>query len=113
MYIYIYIYIYKYIYIYIYKTSQYFLKRYKLFRRNINVKVDWSSYATKDDLKDEAGTDTSKLVLKTNWENLKAEIDKIDVDKLKTFPVDLSKLSNVVNNEVVKNSAWGISYKSK
>ena len=31
----------------------------------------------------------------------KAEIDKIDVDKLKTVPVDLSKLSNAVNNDVV------------
>ena len=35
---------------------------------------------------------------------LKAEIDRIDVDKLETVPVDLSKLSNVVNNEVVRKT---------
>ena len=35
---------------------------------------------------------------------LKAEIDRIDVDKLETVPVDLSKLSNVVDNEVVKKT---------
>ena len=35
---------------------------------------------------------------------LKAELDKIDIDKLKTVPVNLSKLSNVVNNEVVKKA---------
>ena len=32
-------------------------------------------------------------------------MDKIDVDKLKTVLVDLSKLSNVVNN-VVKNTVY-------
>ena len=44
---------------------------------------------------------TSKLVLKTNLANLKAERDQIDVDKL-TVPTDLRKLSNLVNNDVVK-----------
>ena len=37
---------------------------------------------------------------------LKVEVDKIDVDKLETVPVDLSKLSNVVNNEVVKKTVY-------
>ena len=45
---------------------------------------------------------TSKLVLKINLANLKAERDRIDVDKLKTVPTDLRKLSNLVNNDVVK-----------
>ena len=31
--------------------------------------------------------------------------DKIDTDILKTVSVDLSKLSNVVNNEVIKKTA--------
>ena len=31
---------------------------------------------------------------------------KFDVDKLKTVPVDLSKLSNVVNNEVAKKTVY-------
>ena len=42
--------------------------------------------------------ETSDLELKSNLPKLKDEVDKIDVGKLKTIPVDLSKLSNVVNN---------------
>ena len=48
------------------KTSQYFLKPCQPFRRNINIKVDLPNYATKADLKDAAGIDTSKLTLKSN-----------------------------------------------
>ena len=33
-------------------------------------------------------------------------MDKIDVDKLKTVPLDLKKLSNVVNNEIVRKSLY-------
>ena len=50
----------------------------------------------KSDLDNIAHTDTSNFALKTNLANLKSEVDKIDVDKLKTAPVDLAKLSNVV-----------------
>ena len=82
--------------------SQYFPKPYEPFGGDINVKVDLSNYAIKADFENAAEINTSKLPLKSNWANLKAEIDKIDVDKLKTVPVDLSKLSNVVNNDVVK-----------
>ena len=64
-----------------------------------------SNYATKTDLKSPIGVDTSNLALKSNFK-LKAEIDKIDVAKLKTVPVDLSKLSNVVNHEVVKKTVY-------
>ena len=73
-----------------------------LFGEGINVKVDSSNYATKADLKNATGIDTSKLALKSNLARLKAEADKIDVNKLKTVSVDLSKLSNVVNNVVKK-----------
>ena len=82
--------------------SQYFPEPYKSFGGNIDVRVDLSNYATKTDLKNAAGIDTSKLALKFKNFSLKAKIDKIDVDKLKTVPVDLGKLSNVGNNEVVK-----------
>ena len=64
--------------------SQYFLKPYKPFGGDINVKVDLSNYATKADLKNATGIDTSKLAAKSDLVSLKAEIDKIDVDKLKT-----------------------------
>ena len=46
----------------------------------------------------------SDLSLKSRLAKLKAEVDKIDVDKLKTVPVDLIKLSDVVNDEVVKRT---------
>ena len=84
--------------------SQYFPKPYRTFGGNINVKVDSSNYATKLDLKNATGVDTSKLAAKSDLASLKAEIDKIDVDKLKTVPVDLSKLSHVVNNDAVKKN---------
>ena len=43
---------------------------------------------------------------KTNLAALKTEADKIDVDKLKTTPIDLAKLSNVVKNDVVKKTDY-------
>ena len=54
------------------------------------------------DLKGAMAVDTSYLAAKSDLASLKAEIDKTDVEKLETVPVGLSKLSNVVNNEVVK-----------
>ena len=51
----------------------------------------------KTDLKKATGVDISNLALKTNLTKLKAEIDKLDAEKLKTVSVYLSKLSNVVN----------------
>ena len=61
-----------------------------------------SNYATKADLKNVTGTDTSKLAAKSDLANLKAETDKLDIDKLVPVSVDLSKLSDVVKNDVVK-----------
>ena len=65
-----------------------------------------SNYATKNDLKGAIGIDTINLALKSNLAKLKADTDKIDIDELKTVPVDLSKLSNVVNYEVVKKTVY-------
>ena len=76
----------------LYKMSQYFPKPSRTFVENINVKVDLSNYATKLDLKSATWVDTSKLAAKFYLASLKAEIDKIDIDKLKTVPVYLSKL---------------------
>ena len=90
----------------LYKMSQYFSKPYNHFTGNVKVELDLSNYITKTDLKGITETDTSNLALKSNLAKLKAEVDKIDVDKLKTVPVDLSKLSNVVNNEVVKKIVY-------
>ena len=83
--------------------SQYFPKRYEPFGGDINVKVDLSNYATKTDLTNVTHVDTSSLALKTNSANLKIEVDKLDIDKLAPVPVDLSKLRDIVKNDVVKN----------
>ena len=48
--------------------------------------------------------DTSSFALKANLANLKTEVDKLDIDKLVPIPVDLSKLSDVVKNDVVKKN---------
>ena len=86
--------------------SEYFPKSFKSFGRTINVKVDLSNYATKTDFKNVTHVDTSSFVLKTNLANLKTEVDKLDIDKLAPVPVDLSKLSDVVKNDVVKKTVY-------
>ena len=73
-------------------------------KENIKVEIDLSNYVTKKDIIDNPHVDTSNFALRTNLSNLKTEVDKLDIDKLATVPVDLSKLSNVVKNDVVKNT---------
>ena len=89
------------------KISQYFPKPYEPFGGDINVKVDLSNYATKADIKNISHVDTSSFTLKTNLANLKTEVDKLDIDKLVRVPVDLSKLSDVVKNDVGKKTGYG------
>ena len=90
----------------------------------MKLELDLSNYATKADLENTAGVDTSDFTKKTdldhlksdvhkldidilenvpnNLSNLKSKIDKLDVAELVPVPVDLSKLSDVVKNDVVK-----------
>ena len=82
------------------KMSQYSPKPYSPFSGDINIKVDLSNYATKADIKNITHVDTSSFALKTNFANLKSEVDKLDV------PTDLNKLSNVVKNDVVKKTDY-------
>ena len=84
--------------------TQYFPKPYEPFGEDINVKIDLSNYATKADIKNISHVDTSSFALKTNLASLKTEVDKLDIDKLVPAPVDLSKLSDVVKNDVVKRT---------
>ena len=88
------------------KMSQYFPKPFRSFGGNINVKVNLSNYATKSDLKNVTHVNTSSFALKTNLANLKTEVDKSDIDKLASVPIGLSKLSDVVKNDVVKNAVY-------
>ena len=87
-----------------YKMSYY--PPYKSFSNNIKVELDLANYATKTDLNNITHVDTSSFASKTNLAALKTEVDKIDVDKLKTTPIDLDKLSNLVKNDVVKKTDY-------
>ena len=86
----------------LYKMSQYFPKLYEPFDGDINVKVDLSNYATKTDIKNISHIDTSSFALKPNVASLKTKVDKLDINKLLPVPVNLSKLNDVVKNDVVK-----------
>ena len=68
------------------------------------LKSIYKNYATKAYLKSATGVNTSQLVPKSDLASLEAEIDEIDVDKLKPVPANLSKLSTVVNNDLVKKT---------
>ena len=48
----------------------------------------------------------SKFDKKIGLTSLKSEIDKLDIGKLETTPVDISKLSDVVKNEIVKKTEY-------
>ena len=90
----------------------------------VKVELDLSNFATKTDLKNTTGVDTSKFGKKVDLANLKSHVDKLDIDKLRNapnnlsdlkgkvdkldvdklvpVPVRLSKVSNVVKNDVFK-----------
>ena len=93
-------------------------------RDKVKVVLNLSNYATKKELVYATGIDTSScwkkisLVLKAEVDkldinklvnapissnNLKTKVDDLDVAKLKIIVVDLKKLSDLVDNEVVKN----------
>ena len=86
--------------------SQYFPKPYEPFGGDINVKADLSNYATKTDLKNVSHVDASSFALKSNWVSLKTEVGKLDINELVPIPADVSKLSNVVKNDVVKKTEY-------
>ena len=118
----------------LYKMSKYCPKTYEPFGGDISVKVDLSNYATKADIKNVTNVNTSNFELKTNLANLKTEVDKLNIDKLKSLPnnlsilktkldkldidklapvpTDLSKLSDVVKNEVVKKTEYDAKIKN-
>ena len=43
---------------------------------------------------------------------MKSKVDKLDVDKLVPVPVDLSKLSDVVKNDVIKKDVYNAKIKN-
>ena len=79
---------------------------YKSSSNNIKVELDLTNYATKTDLRNITHVDVSSFASKTNLAALKTEVDKIDVDKLKTAPIDLAKLTDAVENDLVKKTDY-------
>ena len=75
---------------------------YRSSRNNIEVELDLANYATKTELNNITHVDVSSFASKTNLAALKTEVDKIDADKLKTTPANLTKLTNAIENDVVK-----------
>ena len=88
------------------RISQCFPKPYEPFAGDITVKIELPNYATRKDLKNGTGIDASKLALKCEQVSSKAEVDRLDVDKRVPAPVDLSKISHLVRNNVVKKPVY-------
>ena len=86
--------------------SEYFPKPSNHKENTIKVKIDLTNYATKEDIKNITHVNTSNFALKTNLSSLRTYVDKLDIDKLVPIPNDLSKLSNVVKNEVLKKTKY-------
>ena len=76
---------------------------YKSSSNNVKVELDLTNYATKTDLKNIMHVDVSSFASKTNLAALKSEVD---VDKLKTAPVDLAKLTNAIEHDLVKKTVY-------
>ena len=92
---------------YLLKMSQYFPKPFSShFSDSIKVKIDLTNYATKNDIKNISHVDTSSFALKTNLANLKTKVNKLNIDKLVPIPADLSKVRNLVKNDVVKKTVY-------
>ena len=79
---------------------------YKSSINNVKVELDLTNYTTKTDLKNITHVDVSSFASKTNLAALKTEVDKIDTDKLKTAPTDLAKLTNAIENDLVKKTDY-------
>ena len=97
---------------------------------NVKAELDLSNYATKADLKNATSADTLPFTKKTDLSNLKSNVDKLHIDKLKNVPsclinlksrvdkvdiiklgaatIDLSKLSDIVKNGVVKKTEYNV-----
>ena len=66
-------------------------------RRNKNVELNLSNYATKSDLK------THQVLI---HENVLKKDDKLDIDNLEANPGDSSKLSTIVEKNVVEKTVY-------
>ena len=56
----------------------------------MEVELNLSYYATKTDLKNVAGIDILPFAKKVGLASLKSNVDKLDIDKLKNVPTNLT-----------------------
>ena len=63
----------------------------------VEVELDLSNYATKADLKNATGVDTSKCAKKVDLTSLKSNLDQLDIDKFKNVPSNLNNLKSKVD----------------
>ena len=78
------------------KLSEYFPES-KSFEKKVKVELDWCDYTTKADFKNATGVDTSKVAKKVDLASLKSNVEKLDMDKLKTVPSNLNSLKSKVD----------------
>ena len=63
-----------------------------LFRGKVKFELNLSNYATKWNLKNATDVVTSKFVKNADLVNLKSDVDKLGINKLKNLPTNLSNL---------------------
>ena len=80
--------------------SEYFPKPNSL-GANVKVELNLSNYATKSDLTKVTGVDTSSFTKNIELGNLKSDVDKLVIDKLKNVPTNLSNLKSKVDKSDV------------
>ena len=76
--------------------SEYFPKP-KSSGANVKGEIDLSNYVPEADSKNATGVDTSDFAKKTDLANLKSDVDKSDIDKLKNLPTKLNNLKSKVD----------------
>ena len=86
--------------------SLYFPEPYENSGENVRVELDIPDYVTKTDLKGATDIDTSTLASKTNLAGSKTKVKNLYVDKTKIVSVDLIKLRNLVDTDVVKKTVY-------
>ena len=69
----------------------------KSLRGKKKVELDLSNFATKTDLKNAIGINTSSFAKNVDVADSKSNIDKLDIDKLKNIATNLSNLKSKVD----------------
>ena len=86
--------------------SQYFHETYEHSDGNVKVELSVSNYTTKANMKRATSIDTSTLASKTELTGYKTKVDNLGVYKLMSVSVDLSKISNDVDQDFVKKTVY-------